>query len=249
MNAKPQKSESDQDQIIKWQNKLLPWLIIMPTALILIFIYLTYKQLENFNEVIAVEPMDLLGDSVLVKPAKINVADSLFLKNQKYIRWVTLTKLEQESYYRRYNQAGLLLMSRIYKGYMGFFTGMILAIVGSVFIIGKIKESTSEIEGSISEKIKFSVVSSSPGIIFGVLGTVLMLATIITHHKIQVEDTPMYLNENTIMSLDLVDYMDIEDDNTGNTQQDRAAEMRRKMMENYQKELDSSTSDEDTNDN
>jgi hypothetical protein len=244
MNAKPQKSESDQDQIIKWQNKLLPWLIIMPTALILIFIYLTYKQLENFNEVIAVEPMDLLADSVLVKPAKINAGDSVFLKNQKYIRWVTLTKLEQESYYRRYNQAGLLLMSRIYKGYMGFFTGMILAIVGSVFIIGKIKESTSEIEGSISEKIKFSVVSSSPGIIFGVLGTVLMLATIITHHKIQVEDTPMYLNENTIMSLDLVDYMDIEaDTRTDNTQQDRASEMRRRMMENYRKEMDSASSE------
>ena len=247
MTASPKKSDENQNHITKWQNKLLPWLILMPTALIAVFIYLAYFQLQNFNEVIEAKPPELFIDDVLINPKEIKSEDSIILKYQKYIRWVTLTKLEQESYYRRYNQAGLLLMSRIYKGYMGFFTGMILAIVGSVFIIGKIKESTSEIAGSINEKIKFSLVSSSPGIIFGVLGTALMLATILTHNQVQVEDTPLYLNENTILSLDLVDYMN---DEAGNNQQDEISEMtemRNRMMENYKNELDSSNNDEDEN--
>lgn len=43
-----------------------------------------------------------------------------------------------------------------------------------------------------------NVASSSPGIIFGVLGTGLMLATILTHSEIDVQDQPLYLNPNTI---------------------------------------------------
>ena len=102
--------------------------------------------------------------------------------------------MEEYSIDRRYNQGGVLLMSRIYIKYLGFFTGMILAIVGSVFIISKLKEDVSEFEGSIQDKTKFKFISSSPGIIFGVLGTVLMMTTILTHSEINVKDMPLYLN-------------------------------------------------------
>jgi hypothetical protein len=42
------------------------------------------------------------------------------------------------------------------------------------------------------------MVSSSPGIIFGVLGTALMLTTILTHSEISVKDMPLYLNTYNI---------------------------------------------------
>ena len=98
-------------------------------------------------------------------------------------------------------------MSRIYTKYLGFFTGMIMAIVGAVFIIGKISEDKSEISGTANELIKFSIVSSSPGIIFGVLGTVLMLATILNHNEILIQDTPLYLNQKTIMSSEILELL------------------------------------------
>ena len=106
--------------------------------------------------------------------------------------------MEEHSINRRYNQGGVLLMSRIYIKYLGFFTGMILAIVGSVFIISKLKEDVSEPEWSIQEKTKFRLISSSPGIIFGVLGTALMMTTILTHSEINVKDMPLFLNTYNI---------------------------------------------------
>ncbi len=55
--------------------------------------------------------------------------------------------------------------------------------------------------------MKFSIVSSSPGIIFGILGTFLMIATIMTHNKIEIQDRPLYLNATTIMSTELIHSM------------------------------------------
>jgi hypothetical protein len=183
-------------ETIKWQNKILPWLVIMPTLLMLAFVVLATQQLMHFNEALETRPDATLVGEIIPLPK-----GDLTRANIDYIKWVTLTKLEQESFYRRYNQAGLLLMSRIYTKYLGFFTGMILAIVGSVFIIGKISEQTTTMEGTIAEKIKFNVVSSSPGILFGVLGTALMLSTILKHNDITVQDTPLYLNAYSIQSL------------------------------------------------
>ena len=102
--------------------------------------------------------------------------------------------MEEKSLDRRYSQGGLLLVSRIFTKYLGFFTGMILAIVGAIFIIGKLQESSSDIEGAVSDQMKLKIVSSSPGIIFGVLGTVLMLSTILQHAEISVKDQPLFLN-------------------------------------------------------
>ena len=187
--------ETEQQRLDSWQGKLLPWFILMPTALIGIFIFLATRQMTHFNEVLHVSP-----DSTLMTTLMPN--SNQLAQDKDYLRWVTLAKLEQESYYRRYNQGSLLLMSRIYTQYLGFFTGMILAIVGSVFIIGKIREKPTTAEISTGTNLKMALASSSPGIIFGLLGTFLMLSTILTHNEVTVEDSPLYLNAGAIYALD-----------------------------------------------
>lgn len=212
--SEPENNSSFQHEsrhTLRWQQKLLPWFIIMPTLLVGVFIYLASQQLVQFNKALETKPDSLLVGTILPNPNALGFSTK-DLDYQKYLQWITLTKLEQESLYRRYNQGGLLLMSRIYTKYLGFFTGMILAIVGAVFIIGKIQEGTSTIEGSARDLMKFSVVSSSPGIIFGVLGTALMLATIVSHNNIEIQDRPLYLNATTIMSSELIN--SIDDDKT-----------------------------------
>jgi hypothetical protein len=188
---------------VKWQTRLLPWFIAMPSILIIVFIYLATSQLTKFNN-----ELNAARDSVLIGrviPLPSNSATPPALRNDlKYLKWVTLAALEQESYYRRYHQGGMLLMSRIFTQYLGFFTGMILAIVGSVFIIGKFTEGTTKLEGSITDQAKLNLISSSPGIIFAVLGTVLMVSAILKHNDITVADSPLYLNSNSILSLDVI---------------------------------------------
>lgn len=192
------KSIEQQRHLVNWQNKIFPWLIIMPSVLVVMFIYLATLQVNNFNKALEVKNTSVLD--------MIAVADSternLLRRNMDYVKWSTLTKMEEESIQKRYYQGGLLLLSRIFIKYLGFLTGMIIAIVGAVFIIGKLNEDSSKLEGSAGEKIRFSLVSSSPGIIFGVLGTILMMSTILQHNEISVEDSPLYLNAYGINALD-----------------------------------------------
>ncbi|WP_372948962.1 hypothetical protein [Mariniphaga sp.] len=184
---KAKKTPLPHDSTYEWQNKLLPWFIIVPTVLISVFIILATRQVTQINK-----RMQTTQDTTFVN-SLMDRGDVKLSGDLEYYKWLVLVKMEQESFYRRYNQAELLLMSRIFTKYLGFFTGMILAIVGSVFIIGRIKEDTTDFEGSISEKARFKLITSSPGIIFGIMGTALMMTTILHHRDIEVRDKALYL--------------------------------------------------------
>ena len=110
----------------------------------------------------------------------------------EYIRWKTLLQLEANALQQRYHQAGVLLISRIWTRYLGFVTGMILALVGAAFILGKLRESSSQL-GTEGAGWKVSITSASPGLILAVLGTVLMLGTLATRLEMQVNDGPVFL--------------------------------------------------------
>jgi hypothetical protein len=178
--------------VISWQKKLLPWMVILPTALIGVFIFLATVQMRNFEE--RLFPADRSEVTSTLPPIANTKVDSDIESKLPFIKLYTLTKMEEHSINRRYNQAGAIIMSGIYTKYLGFFTGMILAIVGSVFIISKLKEDTTNLEGSAQEQIKFKVASSSPGIIFSLLGTILMITTILKKGEVNVQDQPLYLN-------------------------------------------------------
>lgn len=183
-------------RLYAWQNRLLPWMVLLPTLLISAFIILATVQVNRFNNYVYKQDNSSVSNAIPSPMAA--TTDSSLARNMEYIKWYTLAKMEEESIQRRYDQGGVLLMSRIYTKYLGFFTGMILAIVGAVFIISKLKEDTSNVEGSISEQVKLKVVSSSPGVIFGILGTVLMLGSVFQHNDITVKDMPLYLNYYTL---------------------------------------------------
>jgi hypothetical protein len=195
-SGKQSKSNYELAQINSWQKKLLPWLIIMPSVLMLLFVYLATRQMQRFNTVIDAKSESVI-EKIIQSPSDSALSNNL-KGNMDYIRWITLARMEEKSLDRRYSQGGLLLASRIFTKYLGFFTGMIMAIVGAVFIIGKLQESTSDIEGAMGDQMKLKIVSSSPGIIFGVLGTVLMLSTILQHSEIELKDQPLFLNSYNV---------------------------------------------------
>jgi drug/metabolite transporter (DMT)-like permease len=83
-------------------------------------------------------------------------------------------------------------MSSIWIKYLGFVTGMILAFIGAVFILGKLQESNSIVSGKM-EAAEVSIKSSSLGIILVVLGTSLMSITLVMRHNVNVTDAAIYL--------------------------------------------------------
>jgi hypothetical protein len=72
---------------------------------------------------------------------------------------------------------------------------MILALVGAAFILGRLQEPASEVSVA-SPAGNWGLKSASPGIILAVLGTVLMLTTILTNHRIDVTDAAVYLRDS-----------------------------------------------------
>jgi hypothetical protein len=112
--------------------------------------------------------------------------------------------LEAQALNRRYHQGNVLLMSRIWVSYLSFVTGMILCLVGASFILGRLREPTSTI-GADSNLVKLSVKSSSPGIILASLGTVLIITSIMTNHRIEIQDTSIYLG--TYAGAKSIDYI------------------------------------------
>lgn len=165
-------------------------MIAIPVLLIGIFTVVSYLQVSDMNErITSSETMDLHllwqkqpDDSVLTG------ADYMNLQ-----RWRALTAMENMAMTKRYQQGGLLIITRIFTKYLGFLTGMIMAIAGAVFIIGRIKEDQSDLAIGTGDKTA-SLKSSSPGIIFGVLGTALMGMTIMQHTDIGITDRPLYLH-------------------------------------------------------
>jgi hypothetical protein len=87
------------------------------------------------------------------------------------------------------------MISRTWIKYLGFITGVILAVVGAIFILGKLKDDTANVLNSGTEQFKFSLTSHSPGIVLAVLGTALIISTIFTHQNIEKTDASVYLQQ------------------------------------------------------
>ena len=122
-------------------------------------------------------------------------------------QWRTLVVLESHVLQQRYHQANVLLMARIWIRYLGFVTGMMLALIGAVFILGKLREPTTTLtlsgvspDPNLPGNFKAQLLTQSPGIVLVTLGTVLMLLTILVHHPIQVNDAPVYTSVTTTVN-------------------------------------------------
>lgn len=164
-----------------WQERLLPLMVRMIVGLTLFFFIASFVQLAYLHLTIQQAPrVDYATLLQEQDPERLSVS------------FQTLAVLDAGILERRYHQANVLLMSRVWARYLGFVTGMILALVGAVFILGKLREETSEVsaEGTAGS---LSLRSSSPGLVMTVLGVALMVTTIVTHHEIQTADSPVYL--------------------------------------------------------
>jgi hypothetical protein len=107
--------------------------------------------------------------------------------------------LERNTVARRYHQANVTLMARVWTHYLGFVTGMTLALVGAAFVLGRISEESSELQvGAGASTPSASLRTASPGLVLGAFGVVLMIVTIVTHHEIETKEVPVYFGRDGV---------------------------------------------------
>jgi hypothetical protein len=73
---------------------------------------------------------------------------------------------------------------------------MILALVGSAFILGQLKIEAVNLSTD-APGWKATLQSTSPGIVMCVLGVLLMVSTIVTLHQLSTRDTALYFGKVT----------------------------------------------------
>jgi hypothetical protein len=172
-----------------WQKRLLPAMLKMVIGLTVFFFAASFVQLFYLQNHMATSTgIDL--KSVMPVMESGTAADKSRLDA---VRWTGLVALEQYSIERRYHQANVLLMARVWTRYLGFVTGMICTLVGAIFILGKLQEPASALSGE-APAWKVSLTTSSPGLMLAVLGTILMVTTLVVPARIEVEDKATFVS-------------------------------------------------------
>lgn len=167
-----------------WRRRLLPVMVTMLGALTVFFFAASFFQLFYLHQRIEqVPPLPIMGGS----PQDIAMGSA----DPDVLRWRALIALEGHALQRRYHQANVSLMARVWTKYLGFVTGMILALVGAAFILGRLREpqSTLNVDSGV---VKLALIASSPGLVLAVLGTGLMITAMLTHTDIDVRDGAIY---------------------------------------------------------
>ena len=109
----------------------------------------------------------------------------------EFVKWKTMVVLEQEVMKRRYQQVNAAILTRVWTRYLGFLVGMILALIGAIFILAKLQEQVTKLSAE-GQGLRGALETSSPGIVLAVLGTVLVGITLVVPFEFSTRDVPVY---------------------------------------------------------
>jgi hypothetical protein len=179
----------DSRELIQWQRQLLPFMtrfIVVMAAAFFVFSGIHIYQVTRFIQMEDGQNIRSVIQAEIARPTGLAPSAAEITEH-------SLLLLEADALDRRYHQAGGLLMSRIWSRQLTFITGMVMAFVGAVFVLGKLSESTTEASGGAGEW-RVAISSASPGIILSFFGTVLLVASLFVSAKLDVYDGPAYIN-------------------------------------------------------
>jgi hypothetical protein len=183
----PSPETAESRELLLWQRKLLPFMSRFLVVLAIIFFAISLTDMYQMRNFIQAESGQPIRDRVqsLLQTKESDPQVSLDVVQQG------LLLLEADALDKRYRQASALLMSRIWTRQLAFITGMVMAFIGAVFIIGKLSERSSDVHFGASQW-KAGISSTSPGLILAFLGTLLIGIALVVQPSIEVQDRPVY---------------------------------------------------------
>lgn len=175
----------------EWQRKLLPLMSAVLVVASLAFLALSLVQTNEMRRQVAQGPAPDLAPAL--GAVSCSAEGMTVAERQACARWKVAIVLEAHLIERRYHQANSALLVRAWIKYLGFLTGMVISIVGSVLILGQVTGAASSlsVEGAFG---KVGIDSIWPGLVLVTLGTVLMVMTVFVNPPTNVSDAPVYLS-------------------------------------------------------
>lgn len=191
-------SSSDSRDVARWQRKLLPYMTRFLVVMAIGFFAFSLYDMYAMRAFIKNETSGSIRSRIeeIVRPSTSpQSSSSAFDVVQK-----SLLLLEADAMDKRYRQASALLMSRIWTRQLTFMTGMVLAFIGAVFILGKLSEAKSDVSLG-AEHWKGAISSSSPGLILAFFGTALIATSLIVQPRIEVQDRSVYFGKMGLVKI------------------------------------------------
>lgn len=184
----------------RWQRYMRPVMIGMLVALTVFFFVATLFQLVNLNTRIGESPRLDAATLFTQTTCSPNAAEPACLVQR---RLSIAAALEVHTIALRHHEANVLLMAAIWSRYLGFVTGMILALVGAAFILGKLTDGGTDlgVEGE-AVPVRLALATASPGIVMVISGVALMIVTIMTLHQFSTRDAAIYFAGEGIRMVD-----------------------------------------------
>jgi hypothetical protein len=174
----------------QWQRLLLPAMIGTVIVATVAFLSLSLLDTQSVRRSIRLAPVLNVASDL----ASLNCRDATSSTSERArcLEWKVAVLFEQNTINRRYHQANVALLVRVSVKYLGFLTGMLMSLVGSVFVLGRLTEAPAQLaaEGAFG---KFTIATVSPGLILAVLGTALMVTTVLVNPPTDVTDGNIYL--------------------------------------------------------
>ncbi len=174
----------------QWQRLLLP--VMIGTVILATVAFLVFSLLDTWSVRRGIEAAPQLDLTSVLGGVNCSAATSTPPERGSCLQWKVAVLLEQQTINRRYHQANVALLVRVSVKYLGFLTGMLMSLMGAVFVLGRLTEATSKLgaEGAFG---KFTIATVSPGLILALLGTILMIATVVVNPPTDVRDGNVYL--------------------------------------------------------
>lgn len=180
---------SSRQHLIDWQRRLLPFMTRAIALMAAFFFVASLLVLFSLFREVRIAPHDDIRQSLAgYEQALPRDAPP----SQDYLRWKTAVLLEQHVIDQRYRQVNATLLLRAWTRYLGFLTGMILALVGAVFVLARLEMAGTELSAE-GGGVKGMLKTSSPGLVMATLGTVLMGITLIVPFQFDTRDKAVYL--------------------------------------------------------
>lgn len=179
------------EELIRWQRRVLPLMVRMIAGLAIFFFTATAFQLWKLNSSVLSGPT-LASANILREqscPANQTATECLAVRKSD-----TAALLEADVVAKRYHQGTQLVTASIWSRYLGFITGMTLALIGAAFILGKIESPESNAEGQAGPW-RASLKTASPGLALCFFGTVLMIVSMTTQAELHGTDRAVYVGD------------------------------------------------------
>ena len=178
--------ESDPSSSGRWQLTVLPFMTRAVATIGLLFFISSLLQIHLMGAELKMSPG--------VKPSFATPQSGFSAETRaELMRWNGLVALEHETLQARTQSINAVILRQASLLHLGFLTGMVLCLVGAVFVLGQLQTPVTSLSGE-AQNTKAALTTSSPGIVLAVLGAGLIVATLFHHYQFNLPEKVVYLS-------------------------------------------------------